>query len=65
MGDSLNNIFNGAHDALDKIEGSGITDSLGGNTILDPAPEISRTISDFFAAIIEIFAFFRNMFKVA
>ena len=67
MGD-LNSIFNGAHDALDQIEGSGITNSLngifGGNVMLDPAPEMSRTIADVFAAIVEVFSILRNLMKV-
>ncbi len=66
MGNSFDSIINGAHDALDKVEGSvGGSISGGGNTVLDPAPEMSKIISDIFAAIIEVFAFFRNMFKVA
>lgn len=66
MNDSLNGIINGAHDALDKIEDSGIADSLGGgNVMLDPAPEISTILAQLFAAIVEIFSVFRNMFKIA
>ena len=66
MNDSLNGIINGAHDALDKIEDSGIADSLGGgNVMLDPAPEISTILAQLFAAIVEIFSVFRNMMKIA
>lgn len=66
MGDSFNNIINGAHDVLGKVEDSGIAGSIGGgNVMLDPAPDMSRTIADIFAAIVEIFSFLRNMFKVA
>ena len=66
MGDSFNGIIDGAHGALDKIEDSGITDALGGgNVMLDPAPDMSRTIADIFAAIVEIFSFLRNLFKIA
>ncbi len=66
MNDSLNGIINGAHDVLDKIENSGIVDSIGGgNVMLDPAPEMSNIIAQIFAAIIEIFSIFRNMFKIA
>ena len=65
MTDSLGGIINGAHDALDKIEDSGIADSLGGNVMLDPAPELSSIIAQIFAAIVEIFSVFRNMMKIA
>ena len=66
MTDSFGGIINGAHDALDKIEDSGIADSLGGgNVMLDPAPELSSIIAQIFAAIVEIFSVFRNMMKIA
>ncbi len=66
MTDSLGGIIDGAHDALDKIEDSGIVDSItGGNVMLDPAPELSSIFAQIFAAIVEIFSVFRNMMKIA
>lgn len=66
MTDSLGGIIDGAHGALDKIEDSGIVDSIiGDNVMLDPAPELSSIIAQVFAAIVEIFSVFRNMMKIA
>ncbi len=66
MFDNLENIMGGASDALDKIEGAVGDNTIGGsgNTILDPAPDMRKTIADIFVAIIQIFSFLSNLFKI-
>ena len=51
---------------LDQIEGAVGDNTLGGtgNTVLDPAPDIRKTIADLFVAIVQIFSFLRNLFKI-
>lgn len=61
-------MFDEIHSVLDSVEGvvggsgSGIIDS--DNVLLDPAPEINNTLGSIFAAIIQIFSFIRNLFKM-
>lgn len=59
-------VINGADSAFDQIEGAVGGSTIGGtsNTILDPAPDIRKTISDLFVAIIQIFSFLSNLFKI-
>jgi len=62
----FDDVMNGADSALDQIEGAVGDNTLGGtgNTILDPAPDIRKTIADLFVAIVQIFSFLRNLFKI-
>ena len=63
----FDDVINGADGALDKIEGvvgGNSIGGLGGNTILDPATDMRKTIADIFVAIIEIFSFLSGMFKI-
>ncbi len=62
----FDDVMNGADSALDQIEGAVGDNTLGGtgNTILDPAPDIRKTIADLFVAIVQIFSFFRSLFKI-
>ena len=61
-------MFDEIHGVLDGIEGavgdsgSGIVDS--DNVLLDPAPEVNNVLGGIFAALIKIFSFFRNLFKM-
>lgn len=66
MFDDLGNVMGGAGDALDKIEGAVGDNTIGGtgNTVLDPAPDIRKTLSDLFVAIVQIFSFLSNLFKI-
>lgn len=62
----FDDVMNGADSALDQIEGAVGDNTLGGtgNTVLDPAPDIRKTIADLFVAIVQIFSFFRSLFKI-
>lgn len=62
----FDDVINGADSALDQIEGAVGDNTLGGtgNTVLDPAPDMRKTIADLFVAIVQIFSFLRNLFKI-
>lgn len=62
----FDDVMNGADSALDQIEGAVGDNTLGGtgNTVLDPAPDVRKTLSDLFVAIVRIFSFFRSLFKI-
>lgn len=62
----FDDVINGADSALDQIEGAVGDNTLGGtgNTVLEPAPDMRKTIADLFVAIVQIFSFLRNLFKI-
>ena len=63
----FDDVINGADGALDKIEGvvgDNSIGGLGGNTVLDPATDIRKTIADIFVAIVQIFSFLSNLLKI-
>lgn len=62
----FDDVINGADGALDQIEGAVGDNTLGGtgNTVLDPAPDIRKTLADLFVAIVQIFSFLSNLFKI-
>ena len=52
---------------LDKVEGAvgegGLSGIVGGNALLDPAPEFNSVISAIFAFLVEAIAFLGNLAK--
>ncbi|MBQ7962922.1 MAG: hypothetical protein IJ289_10020 [Clostridia bacterium] len=62
----FDDVINGADGALDQIEGAVGDNTLGGtgNTVLDPAPDMRKTLADLFVAIVQIFSFLSNLFKI-
>lgn len=63
----FDDVINGADGALDKIEGvvgDNSIGGLGGNTVLDPATDMRKTIADIFVAIVQIFSFLSNLLKI-
>ena len=61
-------MFDEIHGVIDKVEGA-VGDSAGGiigsdNVLLDPAPAVNNTLGNVFTAIIQIFAFIRNLLKL-
>ncbi len=60
-------MFDEIHGVLDGVEGAVGDSGIGfvdDNVLLDPAPEVNNTLGGIFAAIIRIFSFFRNLFKM-
>ena len=50
---------------LDQVEGAvgegGLSGIIGGNVLLDPAPEVNSVISAIFVAMIEFFSIFKKL----
>ena len=65
MFDNLGNMLGSSgNDLMGNIE-SELEGALGGgNTVLDPATDMRKTISDIIVAIVEIFSFLSNLLKI-